>query len=163
NIVPVLGTKKVSELTYEDIDKLHARITRDGTIKPKSGKRRGKGASYKANRTLAVLSKMLNLAVKWQMRADNPVKGIERNQELKRNRYLSSDELARLTAALAEHKDQQAANILRLLMLTGARRGEVQSARWDQFDAEPGKWIKPAASTKQKMEHRIPLSAPAQQ
>jgi integrase len=63
--------------------------------------------------------------------------------------------------ALAEHDDQQAANIIRLLLLTGARRGEVQAARWDQFDLEDGVWPKPSASTKQRMPHRVPLSAPA--
>ena len=48
-------------------------------------------------------------------------------------------------------------------MLTGARRGEVLSATWDQFDLAGGVWIKPAATTKQNLEHRIPLSAPARQ
>ena len=45
---------------------------------------------------LAALSKMFNLAIKWQWRADNPVKGVERNQEVKRNRYLSGDEITAL-------------------------------------------------------------------
>jgi integrase len=47
--------------------------------------------------------------------------------------------------------------------LTGARRGEVQAARWRQFDIEAGTWTKPGATTKQKTEHRVPLSAPARQ
>ncbi len=52
---------------------------------------------------------------------------------------------------------------MRLLLLTGARRGEVLSATWDQFDLEAGVWTKPSAHTKQKSEHRVPLSAPAVQ
>jgi len=46
-------------------------------------------------------------------------------------------------------------------MLTGARRGEVLGARWDMFDLDTGVWIKPSAHTKQRTEHRVPLSAPA--
>ena len=69
---------------------------------------------------------------------DNPVKGVERNQEVKRQRYLSGDEMTALLAALNAHKDTQAANVIRLLLLTGARRGEVLNATWGQFDLAAG-------------------------
>ncbi|MDN3719992.1 site-specific integrase [Roseibium salinum] len=65
--------------------------------------------------------------------------------------------------ALAEHDDKQAADIIRMLLLTGARRGEVQAAKWNQFDLTNGVWTKPGATTKQKTVHRVPLSAPARQ
>jgi integrase len=149
DIKPALGSLKVADVTYSDVERLHRKIT--------------KRAPYAANRTVALLSKMFNLAMRWEMRSDNPAKGIERNQEHKRERYLSADELIRLSGALAEHDDKDAANIIRLLLLTGARKGEVLSARWDQFDLDEGVWSKPAASTKQKTAHRVPLSAPARQ
>ena len=66
------------------------------------------GFTYQANRCAAVLSKMFSLAVKWRMRPDNPCKGIERNTESKRVRYLSGDELERLTGALAKHGTSRA-------------------------------------------------------
>lgn len=94
---------------------------------------------------------------------DNPVRGLERNPDIKRKRYLSPDEIARLTGTLAEHKDQQAANIVRLLLFTGARRMEVMSAMWSQFDLEKGEWTKPGATTKQKTDHHVPLNAPARE
>jgi integrase len=147
DILPVIRRMKVAAVTYDDVDRLHRDI--------------GKRAPTHANRVLALLSKMMSLAIKWKWRTDNPCKGIERNQETKRKRYLSGDELARLTAALAEHRDQQAANIVRLLLLTGARRGEAVAASWDQFDLENGIWTKPGATTKQKTDHIVPLSAPA--
>jgi integrase len=64
---------------------------------------------------------------------------------------------------LQTHEDQRSANAIRLLMLTGARRSEVLSAMWDQFDLASGVWTKPSAHTKQKKSHRVPLSAPALQ
>ncbi|MER9449338.1 tyrosine-type recombinase/integrase [Mesorhizobium sp. M0254] len=147
HILPALKNKKVAEVEFTDIDGLHRKIS--------------KTAPYLANRTVAVLSKMFGLAIKWRWRTDNPAKGIERNDEQKRHRYLSPAELAKLTEALTALEDQQAANIFRLLLLTGARRGEVQAAKWDQFDLTAGVWTKPGSTTKQKTMHRVPLSAPA--
>ena len=74
-----------------------------------------------------------------------------------------ADELIRLTEALAAYPDQHTADAIRLLLLTGARRGEVLSLTWDQIDFESGTWTKPGATTKQKTEHVVPLSAPALQ
>ena len=104
---------------------------------------------------------MMALAVKWEMRPDNPVKGIERAPEEKRERFLSPAEISRLSEALIAHSERTTANAVRLLLLTGARRGETLSATWDQFDLIGGVWTKPAATTKQKKERRIPLAAPA--
>jgi integrase len=148
-IRPKLGKLKVANVTFADIDALHRGLS--------------EYTPYRANRVIALVSRIFTMAIKWEMRSDNPCKGIERNDEQKRKRYLKGDELARLTKALAEHEDQQAANIVRLLLLTGARSGETVAARWDQFDLDAGIWSKPGATTKQKTDHVIPLSAPARQ
>jgi integrase len=149
-IIPALGRLKVANVTFSDIDGVHRAITK-------------RGRPYRANRVLALLSRMFTMAVRWHMRVDNPCKGIERNQEHKRRRYLSADELTRLTKALAEHSDQQSADIIRLLLLTGARRGEVLQARWQDIDLATGTWRKPGSTTKQKTEHEVPLSLAARQ
>jgi integrase len=151
-ILPKLKHLKAAEVTFADVDGLHANVTKEG-------------GPYVANRMLAALSKMFNLSIRWQWRTDNPAKGVERNPEEKRKRYLNprKGELEALTKALAEHEDKQAADIIRLLLLTGARRGEALNARWENFDLTDGIWTKPGATTKQKTEHRIPLSAPARQ
>jgi len=46
-------------------------------------------------------------------------------------------------------------------MLTGCRPGEAMAAAWEQFDAEPGFWIKPSAQTKQRKIHKAPLGPAA--
>jgi integrase len=149
HIAPHFGQHaKVADVRFEDADALHRKITKSGS-------------TYAANRCVAVLSKMFSLAIRWRMRTDNPCRGIEKNPESKRKRYLSPDELARLTAALAEYQDRQAADIIRLLLLTGARRGEVLAARWADLDLANGIWSKPGSTTKQKTDHVVPLSAPA--
>jgi integrase len=144
---PKLGRAKVADLVHSDIDLLHREIS--------------KHAPYRANRTVAVISRMMNLAMTWGWRVDNPARGIERAPEVKRNRFLSSAELVRLTRALRSHPGRTSANAVLLLLLTGARKNEVLGARWGQFDLENGVWTKPSAHTKQKAEHRVPLSAPA--
>ena len=148
-VLPVLGNTKVSAVEYADIDRLHSKISRR--------------APYMANRVLALLSKLFSLAILWKMRPDIPLRGVQRNREHKRRRYLSADELTRLTHALDEHPNRQAADVFRLLLLTGARKHEVLSATWQQFDLAEGTWTKPAATTKQRTEHQVPLSAPARQ
>ena len=85
-IRPALGKLKVAEVTFSDVDGLHRKLT-------------ARGVSDRANRVIALLSATFTMAIKWRMRTDNPCKGIERNTEYKRRRYLSPDELARLTMA----------------------------------------------------------------
>ena len=149
-ILPRLGSRKVADITFADVDALHARM---------------KATPYRANRVVALLSKMFSLAStrwrEWSRLDHNPAKGIERYPEEGRERYLSPPELGALTKALANHPNQSIANAIRLLILTGARRMEVLSAKWDQFDLQEGVWVKPSAHTKQKREHRVPLNAPA--
>src|SRR5262249_44661478 len=147
DILPVLGATKVAQVTFADVDALHRRISAR--------------APTHANRVVACLSKMLNMAVRWGMRPDNPARGIERNSENKRERYLTAAEMVRLAKALDELPDQGAANAVRLLLLTGARRGETLKAKWDDFDLEGGTWCKPGSTTKTKKTHTIPLSAAA--
>jgi integrase len=150
HVRPALGRRKIATLTYSDMDALHRQLT------TASG-------PYRANRVLALVSKLCSLSVQWHWRTDNPCRGVERNDEAKRKRYLTGTELERLSAALAAHEDQDAADIFRLLLLTGARRGEVLAARWADINIETGVWTKPAATTKTRAEHRIPLSPPALQ
>jgi integrase len=165
-IVPRLGRIAVDAVTRRDIEELHQ------SLKP---------TPYRANRVLALLSKMFSLAVVWKWRADNPAHGVPRFQEDRRERWLSTDEMARLAEALTNYpkkraseldgtekqkrhtrsEAQRAVNALRLIMLTGARKSEVLNATWDQFDMERAIWNRQSHQTKQKKQEHVPLSEAA--
>ena len=151
--------RKVADVHYGDIVALHRAIT-------------DSGHPVLANRTVACASRMFSLALKpmagedkpWRDQAQgNPCKGIERNPEQAKERFLSSAEIAAVVEGLDACGHTSAADCLRLIMLTGCRPGEAMLATWAQFDAQPGFWIKPSSHTKQRKEHRLPLSAPALQ
>jgi integrase len=150
HILPVIGAIRAHAVTPDDVRRVKTRLEK----KPTTG-----------NRALAVTSKMFSWAIQQRYRPDgtNPAKGIGKYTETARERYLSQAEIARLSAVLAEHKTQNSANILRFLLFTGARSGEVFKARWADVDFERSTWRKPAAYTKQKRVHEVPLSAPALQ
>jgi integrase len=147
NIIrPRLGKLRLKAVGKRDIEALHLSLN---------------GRPYAANRLLALLSKMFNLAIEWKLTADNPARGIRRFQEEKRERWLTTKEIQQFREALDSYPDQNAANALRLLLLTGSREGEVLKAEWGQFDFQVGVWTKPSHNTKQKRVEHIPLSGPA--
>ncbi|MBT3787325.1 MAG: site-specific integrase [Alphaproteobacteria bacterium] len=145
-IIPNLGSKKVTSVSLRDIENLVQSL---------------KKTPYKANRVRAVLSKMFNLARQWKWREDNPVEGVKKFQETPRVRWLQVDELEKLFDALGAQENQVAANAIRLLLLTGARKSEVFKSTWDQFDLGRGVWIKLAHYTKQNRMEQTPLSGEA--
>ena len=113
-IKPELGNRKVADVRHEDIERLHRKITT-------------RGAPTRANRVAALLSKMFALAIRWEMRADNPARGLERNSEEKRTRYLSGDELRRLTEALAVYENAVASHWRAAGRAAGSALGSVRS------------------------------------
>lgn len=150
HVLPSLGRKKVATVTRTDITSLHhAMRDRPGA----------------ANRVMALLSKMFNLAEKWELRPDgsNPCRHVDRYPERKMERFLSADELGRLGAVLteAERTGTELPSVIaaiRLLIFTGARLGEILNLRWDQVDLERACLRLPESKTGPKVIH---LSAPA--
>lgn len=132
HILPALGKKKVAAVTRRDIERLHALLGKypDGTPSP-----------VRANRVLALLSKMFGLAEEWGIipRGTNPCRGLRKFKERRRERYLSPEEFERLCRMLdrMEHEGTipaPMAALVRLLVLTGCRLGEIQKLRWDHVD-----------------------------
>jgi integrase len=82
----------------------------------------------------------------------NPCWKVKRYKEVKRERYLMPDELARLGKVLREaHEEPEAANCIRLLLLTGCRLGEIQTLKWDYVDLEVGVLRLPDSKTGVKL------------
>ncbi len=138
------GHLRADAISILDLQKLHSDLQK---------------TPVQANRTMALLSKMFNLAIQWGWRSDNPAKDIKKYKEHGRHRWLDDEESQRLFTALDTYRNQNVANAIRLLILTGARKTELLSATWNQFDLEKGVWTKQSHSTKQrKMEH-VPISS----
>lgn len=144
SILPRLGSKKVEDVTFNDCEALHRHLTKDRPLR--------------ANRVIEVLRRAFNLAIKWGWLERNPALGIEKNPEQKRERYLSPDEIRRLLIELDRHPQRTSCDAIRFILFTGCRRGEALNATWDQFDSSLQIWTKPAATTKQRRLHRVPVS-----
>jgi len=150
HILPILGRRRLDTIGRADVVRLHHSM---------------RDAPGAANRCLALLSKMMNLAERWGERPDgsNPCRHVEKYREHKRNRFLSADELARLGAAcLRCEKDEKLGPsflaLVRLLIFTGARLSEIQKAQWDWVDFKSGVIHLPDNKTGAKT---IMLPAPA--
>lgn len=143
-ILPALGQKRISKVEPLDIRQLHRRISET--------------TPAQANRVLASIRHVFNIAIEWRLMGSSPVGRKLANAEHGRERYLSADERARFFAALDSRPDTASGLALRFLFLTGARRGEVLKATWDQFDLAAAVWVKPSAHTKSRRSHRVPIS-----
>jgi integrase len=119
------------------------------------------GAAVVGNRVLAVTRRMFAFAVERGVIETSPFAGVRATREAPRAHTLSDDELRRLWTATAPASPgiEPATRLaLRLLLLTGARAGEVCGAPWDEISVEASEWIIPPERTKNGREHRIPLS-----
>ena len=86
-----------------------------------------------ANRALDVLNQIMNFAVACGHVETNPARGVGRNRRPALTRFLSREEIARLHGVLdaqTRKGDRQQADIVRLLLLTGCRKGEIMGLRW---------------------------------
>jgi integrase len=126
---PALGRERIGNVTKDDVKRLHREIST-------TAGRKGQGATYQANRVLMLLSTLFNFAIEKKVLAagSNPCTEVEANKERHRRRYMSDEELVAVKAALDTHPDSQCVAAIRLLMWTGARRGEVLAAKWENVD-----------------------------
>jgi integrase len=171
-VLPDLGTMKAEAVTRADVARLHLKW---------------RHTHVQANRMLSILSGVYGFAGKRGLVAEgtNPVRGIEKFPEARRERFLSVDELVRIGAAIraaetegvawdvdeanpnAKHTPknnrrtiigQHAAAALRLLIFTGARLREILHLRWAEVDFGRGLLLLPDSKTGKKA---IILNAPA--
>ena len=175
HVLPALGSKRIVDVRRKDVAHLHSAISR--------------GAPGAANRALALVSAIWEWAARREIvpHADNPARGLERNPEARRERFLTPEEFGRLGEALrqaesvglpwvvdetklgAKHlpkvgnrltkADPYAVAAIRLLILTGARLQEILTAQWSWVDLGRGVIFLPTSKTGAKP---LYLSAAAQ-
>lgn len=138
----VFRTRKLTDLNRNDVARLHAQV--------------GATAPYRANRLVALLRKMFNLARDWGLHAgENPATRIQMFREDSRDRFVQPEELPRLFQAIAEEADPAVRAVLLTALLTGARRTEVLTMRWEDVSLTRAEWRIPY--TKVGRPHLLPL------
>lgn len=166
HIKPLLGKKRINEITRADVEKFMRDVASGKTaVDEKTGKygraivEGGKGA---ATRTVGLLGGIMSFAVERRLRPDNPVRGVKRYPDKKGETFLSTSEFGRigaeLTVAEARETNPYAIAIIRLLAFTGARKSEIITLRWSEVDLERGYLRLSDSKTGAKV---IPIGAPA--
>ena len=130
HIVPELGALAISKVERSHLSALHHKM---------------RETPYQANRTVDAVARMFSLAEAWELMPSgrNPCRSVRRYRESPRERFLSADEYRRLGAALdAAEADgsvmPSAIAAIRLLLLTGCRKMEIVTLRWDDLDRTAG-------------------------
>lgn len=147
NILPVLGTHKISHVKRKDVVLVLDRIL-------------ARNAGAMANRTLALMSKIFNFGIERGLAVVNPCTGINRqHKEVKRDRILTETEIGILwRKSQGRGISESVGQALRLILLTAQRPGEVTQAQWQEFDLEGRIWTIPASRSKNGIANTIPLS-----
>ena len=132
HIVPALGTMAVKDVRSSHVIELHDRM---------------RDTPAMANHVVAMLSKMFSLAQTWELvpRGRNPCKAVNHYREQLRERFLAPEEYRSVGAALREVEADgsmwpPAIAAIRLLMLTGCRKSEILTLRWDDVDRTAGEF-----------------------
>jgi integrase len=147
HILPVLSSIKVKDITRPDIAFLHRKI--------------GMKTPYEANSVLALLSSMFEFSIKHGYRDEasgNPAKRIDKFHEVKRDRWVTLEEMPRIAEAISNEENIYIQAALWLYLFTGARKSEVLGMKWVDVDLTQKTWRLP--TTKAGRIHYIPLSQP---
>ena len=147
HILPRWGRRPLNAIKHQDVIALHHGMRESGM------------AAGTANRALVLTRYMFNLAVRWKIGGirENPTAGVDlfklNNQ---RQVFLDKDEIKRLLEAAHASDNSVLINIIRFLLMTGARKMEVQRAEWRHIDLRHNLWIIP--DTKAGIARQVPLS-----
>ncbi|MCH8111426.1 MAG: tyrosine-type recombinase/integrase [Proteobacteria bacterium] len=149
DVIPKWGARKANSIKRRDVADLL-----DGIA--------NRGAPIQANRTLAIIRRMFNWAVKRGALEFNPAAGSEGpGTETPRTRNLTPTEIRTLWHGLPDTDMHELIQLaLKLSLVTGQRRGEVVKAKRDAFSLDgDSTWIVPAADSKNKRPNLVPLSS----
>ena len=146
HIKPLLGRKLVGEIMRADIERMLIDVKSGSTASspPKNSRRPPgslpSGGTGVAAQCVALVSTLFTFATARGLRSDNPAKGIKKPSVRKMERFLSEQEISRLALALeaetAKTGNPYPSAAIKLLLLTGARRGEITGLQWQNVDFE---------------------------
>lgn len=122
-----LGRKKLSAIDRRDIALIHSSITKVGH-------------DITANRVLALTSSIFGWGISAGLWELNPAIGVKRNKENTRDRFIQGDELPRFFEAVAKEENEAIRDYVLMSLLTGARRANVLSMRWQDIKFERAEW-----------------------
>jgi integrase len=155
---PILGKAQVAALTPFQLENWRQKVSAGATAKRiPSGKKRGvtniRGGQGASTKALRVVSAMFNWAIERGLMTNNPADRVKKLPDGRRETYLTDDQCSKIWAACL---DLEAAGKLtstqsayfRLLMLTGARRGEILQLRWSEVDEQRRLLLLPPARHK---------------
>ena len=129
-ILPELGDLPLAAVGRKHVTEMHYKLC---------------DAPAMANKALATCSRMFNQAEAWGLAPEgsNPCRFVVKYRERRRERFLTEGEFRRLGRLLSEAAAEggmsaRAAAAIRLLMLTGCRRNEILTLRWEDADLDAG-------------------------
>lgn len=166
HIRPLIGSNRLQDVSPDTLRTVRSDIAAGKTARKVKTKARGvsdaKGGDGTAVQVLRIFKSALGYAVDKGWIESNPATRVKLPPTNSRERFLSGAELERLGAALeaaeAEGMYPHGLNIIRLLALTGARRGEIERLQWRQIDFDRGAVILEDTKTGRAA---WPLSRPA--
>jgi integrase len=145
HIIPLVGSRRVKDLTKADINKVLKDIMAGKTrVAVKTRKLRGKaivrGGAGTATRTVGLLGGILTYAVDTGIIERNTAHGLKKPKDNVRNRRLSEAEYRTLGQMLRKAAENEkyalTVEIIRLIALTGCRRSEIIGLMWDEVDLD---------------------------
>ena len=122
--------RRITDISRNDIVLLHQKITINN-------------GPCRANRILAKISALFSKAREWGWRADNPASYVKRNKEYQRDRFLNGEELKRFFSAMDQEPESLFKSMIWIALLTGVRRDNIRSMKWEQIDFHVGTWTIP--------------------
>ena len=151
HILPLLGNRRVTDLTSADIVRFIRDVSGGKTATVEKtvphGKAVVRGGPGTAARTAGLLGGILSYAVAEAVIALNPVHGVKRPADKRRNVRLAAGDYFKLGIALGEFAENSpmAVRAIWLVALTGCRRGEIERLTWSEIDLH-GKCLRLADS-----------------
>lgn len=144
HIRPLLGNRRIEAITRSDVVKFINQVAAGYEPKNVKTKSRGRavftGGPGTANRTRQLLGAIFTFAIQQGYCKENPVHGIKKFKEGKRERFLSDEEYGRIGTAIREMEFRGTSSLalkaIRMLMLTGCRKSEITMLRWENVDWE---------------------------